>query len=67
MMTEIELSLTLGLTIEPEKNYVQVDSLIQAEVMYLKHIFSIAKIQSMEVGRANPDFWAELLPWHSMN
>lgn len=66
-MTELEMSLTLGLMIEPERNYVKVDPLIQAEIMYLKHIFSIARVQSEEVGRANPDFWAELLPWHSLN
>ncbi|WP_373532754.1 hypothetical protein [Vampirovibrio sp.] len=66
-MTEIELSLTLGLTIEPEQNKVQMDPLIQAEIMYLKHIFMINKMQTLEVGRANPDFWADLLPWHSAN
>jgi hypothetical protein len=66
-MTELEMSLTLGLMVEPEQNRVQVDPLIQAEIMYLKHIFSIAKVQSCEVGRVNPDFWADLLPWHSMN
>ncbi|MCE3235936.1 MAG: hypothetical protein K0Q50_2116 [Vampirovibrio sp.] len=66
-MTELEMSLTLGLMIEPERNYVKVDPLIQAEIMYLKHIFSISRAQTEEVGRANPDFWAELLPWHSIN
>lgn len=66
-MTEIELSLTLGLMIEPECNKVKVDPLIQAEIMYLKHVFSITKMQKQEVGSANPDFWADLLPWHSAN
>lgn len=66
-MTELELSLTLGLMVEPEQNKVQVDPLIQAEIMYLKHVFSINKLQAQEVGRANPDFWADLLPWHSVN
>jgi hypothetical protein len=66
-MTELEMSLTLGLMIEPEQNRVHVDSLIQAEIMYLKHIFSIARVQSAEVGRVNPDFWADLLPWNSIN
>lgn len=66
-MTELELSLTLGLMVEPEQNKVKVDPLIQAEIMYLKHVFSINRLQTQEVGRANPDFWAELLPWHSVN
>jgi hypothetical protein len=66
-MTELEMSLTLGLMVEPEQNKVKVDPLIQAEIMYLKHVFSINKMQTEEVGRANPDFWAELLPWHSAN
>ncbi len=67
MMTELEMSLTLGMMSEPEKNRVNVDPLIQAEVMYLKQIFDIAKLQRKEVGRANPDSWALLLPWHSAN
>lgn len=66
-MTELEMSLTLGLMTEPEKNRVKVDPLLQAEIMYLKHIFAIAKNQTTEVGRANPDSWASLLPWHSTN
>jgi len=66
-MTELEMSLTLGLMSEPVRNRVQMDPVIQAEIMYLKHIFDIAKNQRSEVGRANPDVWAELLPWHSMN
>lgn len=66
-MTELEMSLTLGLMIEPERNFVKMDPLIQSEIMYLKHIFSIARTQRSEVGRVNPDFWADLLPWHSLN
>lgn len=66
-MTELELSLTLGLMSEPDRNKVHVDPLIQAEIMYLKHIFTIARVQRSEVGQINPDTWAELLPWHSMN
>lgn len=66
-MTELEMSITLGMTAEPEKNKVKIDPLLQAEIMYLKHIFAITKSQSQEVGRANPDAWAALLPWHSAN
>lgn len=67
MMTELELSLTLGMVCEPEANRVKVDPLLNAEVMYLKHIFTIAGAQRREIGRVNPDIWAELLPWHSLN
>jgi len=66
-MTELEMSITLGLMVEPEKNRVQIDPLLQAEIMYLKQIFAISKSQSLEVGRVNPDTWAALLPWHSVN
>jgi hypothetical protein len=66
-MTEIELSLTLGLMLEPEQNKVKIEPLIHAEIMYLKHVFVINRLQRQEVGRANPDFWADLLPWHSTN
>lgn len=66
-MTELEMSMTLGLMSEPELNRVKVDPVIEAEIMYLKHIFAISRLQRAEVGRVNPDVWAELLPWHSMN
>jgi hypothetical protein len=66
-MTELEMSITLGLMAEPERNRVKLDPLLQAEILYLKQIFAIAKCQSTEVGRANPDAWAALLPWHSVN
>ncbi len=66
-MTELELSLTLGMMCEPEQNRVHVDPMIETEIMYLRHIFNIAKLQREEVGRVNQDVWAELLPWHSLN
>lgn len=66
-MTELEMSFTLGLTVEPEKNRVAIDPGIHAEIMYLRHIFAINKIQREEVGRFNHDTWADLLPWHSVN
>lgn len=66
-MTELEMSLTLGLLSEPEKNHVRMDAILQTEIMYLKHIFQISKAQREEVGMLNPDIWAELLPWHSLN
>lgn len=66
-MTELEMSLTLGLLSEPEKNYVKMDSTLQMEMMYLKHIFQISKSQREEIGLLNQDIWAELLPWHSLN
>lgn len=66
-MTELEMSLTLGLKVEPDKNVVKIDPLLQAEIMYLKHIFIIAKKQSDEVGQANVELWKTLLPWTSVN
>ena len=66
-MNELEMSLTLGLLSEPEKNFVNIDDILKTEVMYLKHIFQIAKLQRNEVGVLNPDLWAEFLPWHSPN
>jgi hypothetical protein len=66
-MTELEMSLTLGMMVEPEKNRVPVDAMIQAEMNYLRHIFVINKLQQIELGRFNTELWAELLPWHSMN
>ncbi|HEY9746526.1 MAG TPA: hypothetical protein V6C99_09955 [Oculatellaceae cyanobacterium] len=66
-MTELEMSLTLGLLSEPEKNFVRMDTILQTEIMYLKHIFQISKHQRDELGNLNPDLWAELLPWHSLN
>jgi hypothetical protein len=66
-MTELEMSITLGLMVEPEQNRVKIDPLLQAEIMYLKQIFAISKSQNQEVGRVNPDTWAALLPWHSVN
>ncbi len=66
-MTELELSMTLGIMMEPEKNRVKVDPLLQAEILYLKHIFQIVQYQKQEVGCANPDVWVDLVPWHSLN
>ena len=66
-MTELEMSLTLGMMSEPERNRVNVDPVLHAEILYLKHIFAITRNQKSEIGRANPDVWAELLPWHSLN
>lgn len=66
-MTELEMSLTLGIMVEPERNYVHTDPLIQTEIMYLKHVFILNRLQRQEVGQFNPDTWAQLLPWHSLN
>jgi hypothetical protein len=66
-MTELEISLTLGLVVEPEMNRVHMDPVLHAEIHYLRHIFAINKMQREEVGRVNTDVWAELLPWHSVN
>lgn len=66
-MTELEMSLSLGLVVEPEKNHVMVDPILQAEVLYLRHIFAIQKAQRQEIGQFNQDIWADLLPWHSSN
>ena len=66
-MNELEMSLTLGLIVEPEKNMVNLDPLGQTEMHFLRHIFAISKAQSQEIGRFNHALWADLLPWHSMN
>jgi hypothetical protein len=66
-MTELEMSLTLGIKVEPDKNVVKMDPLLQSEIIYLKYIFLIAKRQADEVGRANSELWNTLLPWNSAN
>jgi hypothetical protein len=66
-MTELEMSLTLGIMNEPVQNRVNVDPLLHAEIMYLKHVFLINQHQRQEIGTFNPDTWADLLPWHSLN
>jgi hypothetical protein len=67
MMTELEMSLTLGMVNEPIRNRVDVDPMLHIELMFLKHIFIISKCQREEIGSVNPDTWADLLPWHSLN
>lgn len=66
-MTELEMSVTLGILAEPEKNRVDVDPLLASEIMYLKHIFVLNQRQKEEIGNAYQDTWAQLLPWHSLN
>ncbi len=66
-MTELEMSLTLGILNEPEKNVVKVDPMLRAEIMYLKHIFMVNQKQREEIGNFSPDSWADMLPWHSLN
>lgn len=66
-MTELEMSLTLGILVEPEKNRVEVDPLLASQIMYLKHVFVLNESQKNEIGSINPDTWAQLLPWHSLN
>ena len=66
-MTELEMSVTLGILAEPEKNRVAVDPLLASEILYLKHIFTMNQRQKVEMGSLNADIWAQLLPWHSLN
>ena len=66
-MTELELSLSLGLVIEPERNRIPADELVKSEILYLQHIFSIREHQSREIGSLASESWIELLPWHSAN
>lgn len=66
-MTEVEIALTLGITPEPEQNRVHVTPLIEAEILYLKQVFVINRLQVQEVGRFNNEFWADLVPWQSLN
>ncbi len=66
-MNELELSLTLGLKVEPEKNVVRMNGENPLDMDVLRNVFLINKLQREEMGRANNATWAELLPWHSMN
>jgi hypothetical protein len=66
-MTEIEMSLTLGLILESEQNRVHQDPQAKSEILYLQHIFAIQKLQRSEMGELNVDNWLGLIPWHSSN
>jgi hypothetical protein len=67
MMTELEMSLSLGLVLETEKNRLKSDPQAKAEILYLQHIFAIQKIQRQEMGELNSENWLALIPWHSSN
>jgi len=67
LMTELEMTVTLGILPDPDKNFVHVDEALKAEITYLSTIFAIARGQKEMIGTANPDMWIELLPWHSLN
>ena len=66
-MTELELSVTLGIVPEPEKNRLHVDALLRAEILYLQHIFAITRYQKDSANAPWKDAWMELVPWHSLN
>jgi hypothetical protein len=67
LMTELEMSLSLGLVIEPVRNRIDADELIKSEILYLHHIFAIRRNQSREIGNLSTESWIEMLPWHSAN
>jgi hypothetical protein len=66
-MNELEMSAVLGILSEPAENYVKVDPLLKAELVYLKYIFSAVQCQKDAIGPVNPDLWCDFLPWHSLN
>ena len=66
-MTELEMSLTLGILVEPDRNRVEVDPLLASQIMCLKHVFVMNESQKTEIGNIHGDTWAQLLPWHSLN
>jgi hypothetical protein len=66
-MTELELSLTLGLIADPDQNRVSFNPWVITEIAELKAVFERVEKQKLEYGAVNPDIWCEFLPWLSLN
>jgi hypothetical protein len=67
MMTELQMSETLGLISEPEKNFVHIDETIASEIQALKKVFATVSHQKLAIGNANVNLWCEFVPWSSLN
>jgi hypothetical protein len=63
-MTEIELSLSLGIALEPIRNKVQKYPLLISQINYMKNVFLISKEQTLDIGRVDTNL---LVPFISDN
>jgi len=66
-MTELELSYTLGIIPDPEKNRVHLDGHLHLEVLFFSHVFQIMQSYNVKMGSPVPNLWLEILPYHSPN
>lgn len=66
-MTEQDMSLALGLLVEPEKNRLGLDTELQRHIQELQNAFTHIAAQKSFFGTLQADLWAEFLPWSSLN
>ncbi len=66
-MTELEMSVTLGLLIEPEKNFVHIDKDLKEDINHIANAFTEISRQKCTLGAFHTDIWLEFVPWHSLN
>ncbi len=66
-MTELEMSQTLGMIMDPVRNRLAVTSDLALEMTQLGMAFTQAIRQRPHLGTLNPDLWLEFVPWHSLN
>jgi hypothetical protein len=66
-MSELELSLVLGLLHDPTQNRLPIDEELKAELQHLNQIFQVQQLQQQAFKRPTQNLWREFLPWHSLN
>ena len=66
-MTEVELSLVLGILQEPPKNRLPMTPELKADIQHLTTIFSLQKQQKRSLPIPSQQLWLDFLPWHSVN
>jgi hypothetical protein len=66
-MTELEMSETLGIILDPENNRLSISKQLRWDIQKVYRAFSEANTQRESFGTLNEDLWLEFIPWHSLN
>lgn len=66
-MTEVEMSRTLGILADPEKNRLPIGEDLRDDIQMLCMTFQEMMDQKEDYGSVNTDLWLEFIPWHSLN
>ncbi len=66
-MNEVEMSRTLGILVDPDKNRVKASRRCSADIIQVCRALREINHQKERFGTLNQDLWLEFVPWHSLN